>query len=99
MTFSKRTPHRPHRINPASDEFAPWPKSQLTEQPLDRNRLHDFDYLTLGLTFLLVILGLITIYSATYDPEAGNWLTAYCRRQTVWFGIALVVAGGLFIFH
>ena len=99
MAFSKRTQHRPHRINPASDEFAPWPKSQLTEQPLDRNRLHDFDYLTLGLTFLLVILGLITIYSATYVPETGNWLTTYCQRQTVWFGIALVVASGLFIFH
>ena len=99
MTFSKRTPHRPPRINPTSDEFAPWPKSHLTEQPLDRNRLYNFDYLTLGLTFLLVILGLITIYSATYNPEAGSWLTAYCRRQSIWFGIALVVAGGLFIFH
>ena len=99
MTLSRRTPYRPPRIDAASDEFAPWPKSRLTEQPLDRNRLHDFDYLTLGLTFILVALGLLTIYSATYNPEAGGWLTAYCRRQCIWFGIALVAGTGLFIFH
>ncbi len=99
MTFSRRTPHRPPLIDANSDAFASLSKSHLTEQPLDRNRLHDFDYLTLGLTFLLVALGLLTIYSATYNPEAGGWLTAYCRRQATWFSIALIIGGGLFIFH
>jgi rod shape determining protein RodA len=99
MNLSKRTKHRPHQIDPRADAFAPWPKNYLTEQPLDRNRLYDFDYLTLGLTFILVFLGILTIYSATYNPEASGWLTGYCRRQCIWFGIALVVGSGLFIFH
>ncbi|MCD6534800.1 MAG: rod shape-determining protein RodA [Deltaproteobacteria bacterium] len=99
MDLSKRTKHRPHQIDPRADAFAPWPKNYLTEQPLDRNRLYDFDYLTLGLTFILVFLGILTIYSATYNPEAGSWLTGYCRKQCIWFGISLVVGSGLFIFH
>ena len=99
MAFSRRIPHRSPLIDANADTFASLSKSHLTEQPLDRNRLHDFDYLTLGLTFLLVALGLLTIYSTTYSPEAGGWLTAYCRRQATWFAIALVVGGGLFIFH
>ena len=99
MALSKRTPHRPPRIDATSDAFASWPKSHLAEQPLDRNRLHDFDYLTLGLSFMLVALGLLTIYSATYNPEATGWLTPYCRRQCIWFSIALVAGTGLFIFH
>ncbi len=99
MSLSKRPQHRPHQIDPSADAFAPWPKNHLTEQPLDRNRLYDFDYLTLGLTFILVFLGILTIYSATYNPEASGWLTGYCRRQSMWFGIALVVGSALFIFH
>lgn len=99
MTLSKRTKYRSHQIDSTSDALAPWPKNYLAEQSLDRNRLYDFDYLTLGLTFILVFLGILTIYSTTYNPEAGGWLTDYCRKQCIWFGIALVVGSGLFIFH
>lgn len=99
MSLSKRKPQRTHLIDAKSEEFTPWTKSHLTEQNLERNRLYDFDYLTLGLTLILVALGLLTIYSTTYNPEAGGWLTVYCRRQATWFGIAIVVGAGLFIFH
>ncbi len=99
MNLSKQTPQRTHLIDAKSEQYTPWPKNRLTEQPLERKRLYDFDYLTLGLTLTLVFLGIVTIYSATYNPDAGGWLTAYCRRQTTWFGIAMVVGSGLFIFH
>ncbi len=99
MAFLRRTPHRSPLVDANSDAFASLSKNNLAEQPLDRNRLHDFDYLTLGLAFLLVALGLLTIYSATYNPETGGWLTAYCRRQVTWFAIALIAGCGLFIFH
>lgn len=99
MSLSKKNPQRSHLIDTKSEVYTSRAKIHLTEQTLDRNRLYDFDYLTLGLTLILVVLGIITIYSATYNPDAGGWLTAYCRRQIAWFSIALIVGGGLLIFH
>ncbi|MBN2705043.1 MAG: rod shape-determining protein RodA [Deltaproteobacteria bacterium] len=75
------------------------PRRSLEQQPLDRNRLYDFDYATLILTCLLVGLGIMTIYSATYTPENSGWLTAFSRRQCSWFGIGLSVGALVFIFH
>ena len=82
-----------------SGAFGTWPKNKLNDPPLDRSRLHDFDYLMLALTFILVGLGILTIYSATYTPETTGFLTPYCRRQLAWFALSLVVASGCFLVH
>ncbi|HEX9615307.1 MAG TPA: FtsW/RodA/SpoVE family cell cycle protein, partial [Bacteroidota bacterium] len=45
-----------------------------------------FDFKTFGLTFGLVLIGLISVYSATYDAGAA----AIFQRQLIWAGIGLV---------
>ncbi|HDS15027.1 MAG TPA: rod shape-determining protein RodA [Proteobacteria bacterium] len=99
MTISPGNSYRPHRIDKASDDFISLPGRRLIQQPLERNRLYDFDYATLILTCLLVGLGIMTIYSATYTPENAGWLTAFSRRQCSWFGIGLGVGTLVFVFH
>jgi len=96
MTLKHSSSSRPHI---GLNQPGSWPRRYLHEQPLDRSRLHDFDYLMLALTFILVGLGILTIYSATYDPEATGFLTPYCRRQLAWFALSLVVSSGFFLVH
>ena len=100
MKLSQHNRHRPTRINPANEEsFASETRSFLSEPNLERNRLDGFDYLTCILTVILIGFGVITIYSATYSPEAGTWMTDFCRRQLIWVGIASGLGAILFIFH
>ncbi len=100
MKLSRHNRHRPPQINPAREEsFAGETRSFLSEPNLERNRLDGFDYLTCILTAILIGFGVITIYSATYNPEAGTWLTGFCRRQLIWAGIGLGLGAALFIFH
>ncbi len=100
MKLSQHNRHRPTRINPANEEsFAGETRSFLSEPNLERNRLDGFDYLTCILTIILIGFGIITIYSATYSPEAGTWLTGFCRRQLIWVAIASGLGAFLFIFH
>ncbi len=100
MKLSQHNRHRPNLINPANEEsFTGETRSFLSEPNLERNRLDGFDYLTCILTVILIGFGVITIYSATYNPEAGTWLTGFCRRQLIWVGIASGLGAILFIFH
>jgi rod shape determining protein RodA len=100
MKLSQHNRHRPTRINPANEEsFASETRSFLSEPNLERNRLDGFDYLTCILTVILIGFGVITIYSATYSPETGTWLTGFCQRQLIWVGIASGLGAILFIFH
>lgn len=100
MKLSRHNRHRPPRINPAREEsFTSETRSFLSEPNLERNRLDGFDYLTCALTVILISFGLITIYSATYNPEAGTWLTGFCRRQLIWSAIGLGLGAVLFVFH
>ncbi len=100
MKLSQHNRHRPTLINPANEEsFTGETRSFLSEPNLERNRLDGFDYLTCILTVILIGFGVITIYSATYNPEAGTWLTGFCRRQLIWVGIASGLGAILFIFH
>ena len=100
MKLSQHNHHRTTLINPAKEEsFTGETRSFLSEPNLERNRLDGFDYLTCILTIILIGFGIITIYSATYNPEAGTWLTGFCRRQLIWVGIASGLGAILFIFH
>ena len=100
MKLPRYNRHRPTRINPVNEEsFTNETRSFLSEPNLERNRLDGFDYLTCILTAILIGFGLITIYSATYNPEAGTWLTGFCRRQLIWVAIATGLGALLFIFH
>ena len=53
MRLSKQNPQRTHLIDAKSEQYTPWSKNRLTEQNLERKRLYDFDYLTLGLTLTI----------------------------------------------
>ena len=100
MTLSHRNRHRPTRIGAATeDNFTPETRSYLSENSLERSRLDGFDYFTCLLTIVLIGLGVLTIYSATYNPDAVSWLTGYCRRRLIWVGIALVIGIVLFLLH
>ncbi len=100
MRLPRYNRHRPTRISPANEEsFAGETRSFLSEPSLERNRLDGFDYLTCILTIILIGFGVITIYSATYNPEAGTWLTGFCRRQLIWVAVATGLGALLFIFH
>ncbi|MCK5681810.1 rod shape-determining protein RodA [bacterium] len=100
MTLFRHNKHRPTRIGTSrEDGFSPETRSHLSEKSLERNRLDGFDYLTFILTFILVGLGILTIYSATYNPEASNWLTGCCRKQLIWVMIATGTGVALFWIH
>ena len=96
MTFKRSAASRPRA---GLNQPGPWPRRHLHEQHLDRSRLQDFDYLMLILTFILVGLGILTIYSATYNPAGEGLLTPYCRKQLAWFGLSLVAAAPFFLIH
>jgi len=52
------------------------------------------DFRTLVITFLLVVIGLFSIYSATYDARAGEIF----ERQLVWSGIGIfALLGAAFV--
>ncbi|MGF1565171.1 MAG: rod shape-determining protein RodA, partial [Flavobacteriales bacterium] len=58
-----------------------------------RNVFRNFDWLTIGLYGVLVVLGLLNIYSTNYDPEAKTWLSFATDpgRQLIWMGICAVL--------
>jgi rod shape determining protein RodA len=91
--------HKLGKPDPDLDDYGPWAGKRLQEAPLDRNRLKDFDWLLPILTLLLVSLGLLTIYSATYKPDIAGFLTSYCRKQMIWFGVSLLLAAVFFLLH
>ncbi len=95
-SMPSKYPPSPH---PDLGDYHSGAGKRLYEAPLDRNRLRDFDWLLPFLTLLLAALGLATIYSATYNPEAAGFLTSYCRRQLLWLAVSLVLAAGFFVLH
>jgi len=100
MKLSHQNRHRPTLINPAhEDSFTNETRSFLSEPNLEHSRLDGFDYLTCLLAFTLIGLGVLTIYSATYNPEAASWLTGFCRRQLIWVAIATGLGAVLFLVH
>ena len=58
-----------------------------------RNVFRNCDWLTIGLYGVLVVLGLLNIYSTNYDPEAKTWLSFATDpgRQLIWMGICAVL--------
>ena len=47
----------------------------------------NIDYKTLGLVLLLLFIGIVSIYSATYDAGA----SAFFNRQLVWAAVGILV--------
>jgi rod shape determining protein RodA len=47
----------------------------------------NIDYTSLGIVLLLVLIGIVSIYSATYDAGASSFL----NRQLVWAGIGVLL--------
>lgn len=53
---------------------------------IKRNLIRDFDVWLLGITVLILGIGVAVIYSATYDVEGAN----YPARQSAWVGIGII---------
>ncbi|NLF25228.1 MAG: FtsW/RodA/SpoVE family cell cycle protein, partial [Deltaproteobacteria bacterium] len=53
---------------------------------IDRRWLSQFDWILLGLCYLIPVLGLVTLYSAGYDAESSgfslSWIPLAIRSQT-----------------
>lgn len=58
-----------------------------------RTIFRNLDWLTIGLYGVLVVLGLLNIYSTNYDPDAKTWLSFATDpgRQLIWIGICAVL--------
>jgi rod shape determining protein RodA len=59
---------------------------------VDRRLLANFDYATLLTMILIASLGVMTIYSASYDPSALESSWGHASRQAVWATLGLVAA-------
>ncbi|HEY1407265.1 MAG TPA: cell division protein FtsW, partial [Spirochaetota bacterium] len=61
---------------------------------INKNNLFRVDYLLLGAVVLLVIIGILTVYSAGFDPiEKIN--SGQYRKQLVFFIIGLIFMIGV----
>jgi rod shape determining protein RodA len=68
---------------------------------INQPRISRLDGVLLLVALLLFALGLLTIYSAAYDPDNASWLPLYCRRQLLWFlvGIGGMACGFVIDYH
>ncbi len=53
--------------------------------------IFDYDWLSVLLFNLLVLIGIISIYSATYSPEQTNFLQSFYGKQLIWFAFSYVL--------
>jgi rod shape determining protein RodA len=66
------------------------------ERRIGRNLLGQIDWITVGLFFLLVILGWLNIYAAVYDPDPVTHksifsLSINSGKQLMWIGLSLLI--------
>lgn len=65
-------------------------------QQLGRKKVSRLDFILPTISLILFLIGMLTIYSATYNPITVSWLTPYGKRQLLWFCLGLVGMGGSF---
>ncbi len=53
--------------------------------------IFDFDWISTIIFILLVGIGIVSIYSATYSPEQHNVLQTYYGKQVAWFAFSFVL--------
>jgi rod shape determining protein RodA len=56
---------------------------------IDRRLIKNFDWLTLGVTLLITVIGILTIYSAT-RPLAEEEHSAFYIKQAIWLVLSLI---------
>jgi rod shape determining protein RodA len=58
---------------------------------IDRRLIRNFDWLTLSLVLFITVLGILTIFSATRQPSAGEAVqSTFYIKQIVWMGIGML---------
>ena len=58
---------------------------------IDRRLIQNFDWLTLSIVILISTIGILTIFSATRQPSAGESVQAtFYIKQMVWLVISLL---------
>src|SRR3990172_6718554 len=58
---------------------------------IDRRLIQNFDWLTLAIVILVSIIGILTIFSATRQPSAGEAAQAsFYMKQMVWLIISIL---------
>ncbi len=60
--------------------------------------IFDYDWLSVLIFNLLVLIGIVSIYSATYQPQQTDILQSFYGKQTLWFAFSyvLILAVGFF---
>ncbi len=53
--------------------------------------IFDFDWLSTLIYTLLVLIGIVSIYSATYSAQDANVLQTYYGKQALWFSFSFVL--------
>jgi rod shape determining protein RodA len=58
---------------------------------IDRRLIRNFDWLTLSLVVFITIMGILTIFSATRQPSAGETIqSSFYIKQMIWLVISLL---------
>ncbi len=58
---------------------------------IDRRLIQNFDWLTLSIVILISVIGILTIFSATRQPGAGETAQAsFYMKQIVWLAISIL---------
>ncbi|MBN1155438.1 rod shape-determining protein RodA [candidate division KSB1 bacterium] len=55
-----------------------------------RLKITSFDYLTLIVVLILVLIGMVAIYSSTYHIDEGSVLKSNFSKQLIWISISLI---------
>jgi len=58
---------------------------------IDRRLIQNFDWITLSIVILISVIGILTIFSATRQPVAGETaIASFHIKQTVWLAISIL---------
>ncbi len=60
--------------------------------------LLNYDWLSILIFNLLVIIGIISIYSATYNPNQTNILQTFYGKQSIWFAFSYILILSILFF-
>ena len=60
--------------------------------------LLNYDWLSILIFNLLVIIGIISIYSATYNPNQANILQTFYGKQSIWFAFSYILILSILFF-
>lgn len=69
----------------------------MVSRSTDQSVLRHLDWVTVGIYFILILAGVLSIYAACYDFDNANIISfeEFSGKQIRWIGLALIVAAGI----